>query len=108
MDHHGGDIKCVAAASFHVCDEICLSEPQCRRWSFASSPSRRGIDGEKLDRVEKGACILKKGQTGIHDGNPFLAHCSVFSGFKNIDSKLCDDNGTTNKTYFWNYQIMPF
>ena len=77
-----------------------MSESQCRRWSYASTTVRRGIGGEKLDRFEKGTCILKKDQDGIHDGNPVLAQCSYFSGFKNIDSKSCDENGTTGKILF--------
>ena len=79
MDHYGGDIKCVSAATYVECNEICIKEPKCQRWTLSMSQHYK-------------SCFLKREDTENKD-DPIADRCNSFAGFKNLDSKICDSNG---------------
>ena len=76
-----------------------MSNAECRRWSFQSKPLTYKIGGEKLKKVPRGQCILKKEKLG-YDNNPIRAHCSLITGFKDLDLNFCDENGNENSIHF--------
>ena len=79
MDHYGGDIKCVSAATYIECNDICIKEPKCRRWTISM-------------RQHYKYCFLKREETE-NENDPIGDRCNSFTGFKNLDSKFCDTNG---------------
>ena len=81
VDHYGGDIKCASAATYVECNNICLNEEKCPRWSFS-------MDGYKK-------CFLK-GEDTERNADPINAQCNSFAGFQNSKFELCDTNGKNN------------
>ena len=85
VDHFGGDIKCVPAATYIECNAICIKEPKCRRWSL------------NMLHYHK-QCFLKREETENKD-DPIGDSCNSFTGFKNSDSKGQITLGL--KAHFW-------
>ena len=91
VDHFGGDIKCVPAASYIECNDICIKEPKCRRWSLNIIHYYR-------------QCFLKREDTENKD-DPLGDRCNSFTGFKNSESKICDSNGKEMLMKFANMTV---
>ena len=79
VDLYGGDNKCVPAATYSKCSEMCMSELNCRTWSFSTY-----LDYKK--------CFLKREET-MQEDIPIGASCNSVMGFKSSDSRFCDPNG---------------
>ena len=79
MDHYGGDIKCVSAATYIECNDICMKEAKCRRWTLSM-------------RHDYKKCFLKREETE-NENDPIGDRCNSFTGFKNLESRFCDTNG---------------
>ena len=92
IDNFGGDIKCLPAANFNECEDICLNNTECRRWSFQSKPFTYKIGGEKLKKVPRGQCILKKEKPGYYN-DKIRYQCGLVTGFKGPNQNFCDENG---------------
>ena len=80
VDLYGGDIKCASANTYDECNDICMNDPECRKWSFKSNKRFTHL------------CFLKGEETKSKD-DPIRTGCPSIMGFKTLEPKFCSADG---------------